>query len=123
MNASQDIPTGAAPSSAASSAFAPALGPLAVATSLIAVVLSLADDLGAGATTALIAADVALVAAMGALLATQRPQSAPAATSNGRGAPDDPDAPERAVRRLRDDELLDALEPLGPADDARGHQR
>ncbi|MFJ8435945.1 hypothetical protein ACIQ9P_32055 [Kitasatospora sp. NPDC094019] len=120
MNASQDIPAAASPASATSPAFAPVLGLLALATSLVAVALTLADDLGAGATTALIAADVVLIAAMGALLAAQRPQSTPGVPLNGLGAQD---ARENAARRRRDDELLDALEPLDPAGRARDDQR
>ncbi|MCX5195484.1 hypothetical protein OOK31_16495 [Streptomyces sp. NBC_00249] len=70
-------------------------GLLAVAVSLISVALTLADGLGAGPTAALIAADLVLVAAMGALAATLRPEPA---------------------RRSRDERLLDELEPLLPAE-------
>ncbi|UQW99569.1 hypothetical protein [Streptomyces sp. RerS4] len=73
-------------------------GFLAIAISLISVALTLADGLGAGPTAALIGADVILFAAMGALAA-----SLPAEwqrTDRGEAA--------------RDEERLDALEPLGP---------
>ncbi|MGG8409516.1 hypothetical protein ACM614_24425 [Streptomyces sp. 12297] len=98
MNASSNSPIEAAPAGAANSAFSYVLGLLTLAISLIAMVMTLADDLGAGATAALIAADLVLVAAMGAVFATLRPQVV-----------------DGGERRTRDEEVLDALEPLGPA--------
>ncbi|CAM5296712.1 hypothetical protein SAVIM338S_00387 [Streptomyces avidinii] len=102
MNPFRNTEAGPGPSSTAtataSSALATALGLLALAISLIAMAMSFADDLGAMGTAALIGADLVLVAAMGALLATMRPRP----------------ARDGAARRVREEELLDALEPLGP---------
>ncbi|MEU8774241.1 hypothetical protein [Streptomyces sp. NPDC048606] len=83
-------------------------GFLAIAVSLISVALTLGDDLGVGVTAALVAADIVLFAAMGALTASVR-----AEWSDGRPGEEGTDAARSAESR-RDEELLDALEPLGP---------
>ncbi|MBT2452383.1 hypothetical protein J7F03_36090 [Streptomyces sp. ISL-43] len=111
MNPTQDTPTEAGSPGAAHSALSLALGLLAVAISLIAVAMSLEDDLGAGATAALIGADVVLIAVMGALFATLRPQPA-------RGG-----SPAGPAQRVHDEELLDALEPLGASRGPGGEGR
>lgn len=109
MSPSRNTPTeaGPGPSATIRPALSSALGLLALAISLIAVAMSFADDLGTIGTAALIGADLVLVGAMGALLATLRAQPARDAA---------PDAvPDGAAQRVREEELLDALEPLGPA--------
>ncbi|MET9468570.1 hypothetical protein ABZY44_28035 [Streptomyces sp. NPDC006544] len=105
MQRPQTSPAEAGPdaSATAPTALTLALGLLALALSLIAMAMSFARDLGATATAALIGADLVLVGAMGALLATLRPRPTSGA------------AADEAARRVREEELLDALEPLGPS--------
>ncbi|MBT2471305.1 hypothetical protein J7E97_26450 [Streptomyces sp. ISL-66] len=119
MNPSQNAPADAGPGASATPhpALASALGLIALAISLIAVAMSFADHLGTGGTAALIGADLVLVGAMGALLATLRAQPAPVP------APACDVAPDGTARRVRDEELLDALEPLAPARGTGGEGR
>ncbi|MGW0366143.1 hypothetical protein [Streptomyces sp. NPDC002990] len=79
-------------------------GMLALAVSLISMALALTDGMGAGATAALIAADLVLIAVMGVLCAVVRHAPAP-------GLAEAATAAEPSSRR-REEELLDALEPL-----------
>ncbi|AWZ05059.1 MULTISPECIES: hypothetical protein [unclassified Streptomyces] len=104
MSTSHDAPTGTGTSGAVHSAVASALGLLALAVSLIAMAMALADDLGAGGTAALLGADLVLVAVMGVLISALRTRPAGGDGSVGGRA-----------RRARDEERLDELEPLGPS--------
>ncbi|MFH9819963.1 hypothetical protein [Streptomyces sp. NPDC017230] len=85
-----------------------ATGLLAVVTALIALAISLVDDLGTPAYVVLVAADLLVVLVIGVLLAASRPGNAPAGTD--------------AVRLERDLERLDALEPLR-GDETKGAGR
>ncbi|MGW0395303.1 hypothetical protein ACWDYJ_31370 [Streptomyces sp. NPDC003042] len=78
-------------------------GLLAIAVSLISVALTCAEGLGVAATVALFAAELVLVAAIGALFGALRPEQGP-----GR-------AGSEPSQRLRDEQVLDALEPMLPA--------
>ncbi|MET9323441.1 hypothetical protein ABZX75_25100 [Streptomyces sp. NPDC003038] len=87
-------------------------GMLALAVSLISMALTLTENMGVGATAALIAADLVLIAAMGVLCAVVRHAAVPGMAAA---------AAEPSQRR--DEELLDALEPLRPAAGSSGGGR
>ncbi|MER7053581.1 MULTISPECIES: hypothetical protein [unclassified Streptomyces] len=87
---------------------AAATGLLAVVTALIAVAISLVDDLGTPAYVVLVAADLLVVLVMGVLLAASLSGSAPTSADT--------------ARLERDLEKLDGLEPLR-GDEAKGVRR
>ncbi|GAA3968805.1 hypothetical protein GCM10022384_20140 [Streptomyces marokkonensis] len=87
---------------------AAATGLLAVVTALIALAISLVDDLGTPAYVVLVAADLLVVLVMGVLLAASLSGNAPTTAD--------------AARLERDLEKLDGLEPLR-GDETKGARR
>ncbi|MFI1258031.1 hypothetical protein ACH4U6_30205 [Streptomyces netropsis] len=91
----------------AAAALLPAvLGTLTVVVCLISVAVTSADDLGNGPFAVLLGAQILLVATMGTLAGAMRMQ----AVADAAGAEE--------ARMRRDQETLDALEPLRSADHA-----
>ncbi|MFF7729493.1 hypothetical protein [Streptomyces sp. NPDC008001] len=83
---------------------------MSCAIALITLGLSLAEDLGPAPFAALIAAEVVLIAGMGALFGMMHAAgTAPAAAGD-------------AARLRRDEETLDALEPLRPEEHGSGQR-